>query len=206
VLVAGVVVGAGPFVEQGLDEAFGFAVCLRAAGAGVERLDRAAAAACFPLPLEVFAVVGQELFDRDAVLVVEAAAAVEEGERAGGCFVGVEGGVREAGVVVDADVEVVPAGLAAAAGEQAAVGVAGAFDAAEFLDVDVDELAGPVALVADDGFGGAGVEAGAAVAAQDRVHGRGGELELPADRVRPGLKPLPRPQHAPFDPRRRPRR
>src|SRR4029077_18522938 len=112
--------------------------------------------------------VGQELFDGDAVLVVEAAAGVEEVEGGGGCFVGGEGGGGGACVVVGADVEVVPACLAAAAGEQAAVGVAGAFDAAEFLDVDVHKLAGPVALVADDRFGGAGVEAGAAVAAEDR--------------------------------------
>jgi len=69
--------------------------------------------------LEVFAVVGQDGLDADLVLLVEALAVVEEAEGAVGCFVGVEGGVGESGVVVDADVEVVPAGLAFAAGEQA---------------------------------------------------------------------------------------
>jgi hypothetical protein len=57
VLVAGVDVGADPFFEEGLDEALGFAVCLRAADAGVERFDAAFAAAVFPGALEAFAVV-----------------------------------------------------------------------------------------------------------------------------------------------------
>jgi hypothetical protein len=170
VLVVGVVVGVGPFGEQGFDQAFGFAVCLRAAGAGVFGADRALPALLFPLPLEVFAVVGEDAFDRDLVVLVEAAAVVEEVEGGAGCFVGVEGGVGEPCVVVDADVEVVPAGLAAAAAEQAGVGVAGAFDAAEFFDVDVDELAGSLPFVADERFRCFLAEAGAAVAAEDRVH------------------------------------
>src|SRR5206468_6969948 len=129
-----------------------FAVCLRAAGAGVDRGDGALAAVVVPLALEVFAVVGEDGLDRELVVVVEAAAVVEEVEGGAGCFVRVEGGVGEAAVVVDADVEVVPAGLAFAAGEQAGAGVAGAFDAAEFLDVDVDELAWSLPLLADDRF------------------------------------------------------
>jgi hypothetical protein len=181
VLVCGVGVGADPAVEECLDEAFGFAVCLWAADAGVARGD----AALFPGALEAFAVVGEDLFDLDAVAAVEAAAAVEEVEGVGGCFGGVAGGVCEPCSVVDADEQVVPAGFAFGAVGQACVGVAGPLDAAEPFDVDVDQLAGPLPFVADHRLTHGWVEAGDAVAAEDRVHRRDRYAELPADRVRP---------------------
>jgi hypothetical protein len=65
----------------------------------------------------------------------------------------------------------------------AGVGVAAACDAAEFFDVDVDELAWPVAFVADDLLGLFCVQPGAAVAVQDRVHGRGCQAQLPGNVV-----------------------
>jgi len=101
---------------------------------------------------------------------VEAAAVVEEVEGGGGCFGGVAGGVGEPGFVVDADEQVVPAGFAFAAVGTARLGVAGPLDAAEPLGIDVDQLAGPQPLVADHRLTGSWLEAGDAVAAQDRVH------------------------------------
>jgi hypothetical protein len=93
----------------------------------------------------------------------------------------IEGGVQVAvaqdGLAVagapgrgDGGLEVVLAGLPAVDAPSAAVG-----DVAELLDVDVDQLAGPLALVAADGQPGTAVQvrqARAAVAAQDRVDGR----------------------------------
>ena len=66
---------------------------------------------------------------------------MEEGDGARGGFVGEELGEGEAGVVVDGDVEVLPAGAAdvialAVAGDA----VAGAHDAGELLDVEVEEF------------------------------------------------------------------
>jgi len=188
VLVAGVDVGADPFFEEGLDEAFCFAVCLGAADAGVERFDAAFAAAVFPGALEAFAVVGEDFFGLDPECLVEAAAVVEEVEGVGGCFLWVGGAVGEPCVVVDADEEVFPAGFAFGAVGPAGLWVAGPLDAPELLDVDVQELAGPFALVADHGLGRGRVEARGTVAAEDRVHGRGGQAELPADRVRSCLQ------------------
>ena len=75
------------------------------------------------------------------------------------------------GVVVDADEEVVPACFAFGAARPTGQGVAGAFDAAEPFNVDVDQLARSGALVAHDGLFRLGVEACLAVAAEDRVHG-----------------------------------
>ena len=71
VLVGVVDVGSDPFLEECLDEAFCFAVCLGAADAGVERFDAAFAAAVFPGALEAFAVVGEDFFGLDSVLAVE---------------------------------------------------------------------------------------------------------------------------------------
>jgi hypothetical protein len=150
--VGWVVVGSDPFVEQGADEAFGFAVCLGASDAGVAGCDAGVSAALFPAALEAFAVVGEDFLDGDAVLVVEALAVGEEVEGVGGRFGGVDAAVGEAAVVVDADEEVVPAGAALGAGGAAGGWVVGPADPAEFLDVDVDQLAGPVAFVADDRF------------------------------------------------------
>jgi len=150
VLVGVVGVGADPFVEECLDEAFGFAVCLRSADPCVAWGDPDVVAGLFPGALEAFAVVGEDLFDLDSVLAVEAAALVEEVERGDGCFGGVDVAVGEPGFVVDADEEVVPACFAFGAAGPAGPGVAGPLDAAKPLDVDVDQLAGPLALVAHD--------------------------------------------------------
>ena len=57
VAVVGVDVGAEPFVEERLDEAFGFAVCLGAADAGVAGCEADVAAAGLPAALEALAVV-----------------------------------------------------------------------------------------------------------------------------------------------------
>ena len=80
-LVAGVGVLVEAFVFEGADEAFGFAVGLRAADTGVAGGDRELGAVLVPAAFEAFAVVGEDFVDGDAVAFVEALAVVEEGER-----------------------------------------------------------------------------------------------------------------------------
>ena len=58
VLVCLVGVGPDPFVEQRLDQAFGFAVCLGSADPGVAWGDADGGAGLVPGALEAFAVVG----------------------------------------------------------------------------------------------------------------------------------------------------
>jgi hypothetical protein len=94
------------------------------------------------------------------VAAVERDGAAQKRDRAAGLLVAQDLGVGEAGGVVDGDVDVVPAGLATDApsgvGVGACVVLAGAGDAlagaaddpTEFLDVDVDQLAGPGAFIA----------------------------------------------------------
>ena len=64
-------------------------------------------------------------------------------------------------------------------------------DPAEFLAVDVDELARSLPLVADDlASSQPQLRLRAGVAAQDRVHGRGGNTGRPADHIRPSTTSL----------------
>jgi len=112
-----------------------------------ERVERGSVAA---------AVVGEQPLDGDAVPLVEGDGSTEEADDRGRALVGEDFGIGEAAVVVDADVDVLPAD--GVADDPVAVGAArvvvligatadafagAAADAAELLDVDVDELARP---------------------------------------------------------------
>src|SRR5581483_4668667 len=153
-----------PAVEQGADEAFCFSVCLRPVGSCAEVFDRKPAAGDRVDDAAVgAAVVGEDAFDGDAVALIEGDRAAEEGNSGGCFFVGEHLGVGEAAVVVDADVDALVADVVAAdtvtVGEARVVALAAlrleralarpAFNPAEPLDVDVDELARSGALVAD---------------------------------------------------------
>jgi hypothetical protein len=78
--------------------------------------------------------------------------ASKEGSRGGGSFVGEDFGIRQSGGIIDGDVNELPAGTAAALPAVACDAVADDLDAAQLLDVDVDELSGVVSLVATNGL------------------------------------------------------
>jgi len=70
----------------------------------------------------------------------------------------------------------------ALSGSVAGDAMAGAGEASEFLDVDMDHLAGSFALVAPDGLGRLeGLQAVEAVALEDAADGGGGEAGLGGD-------------------------
>jgi hypothetical protein len=105
--------------------------------------------------------------------------AAEEVCAGGGFLVGQDLGVGHAGVIVQGGVQ---EGVAAAVAVAAPFGAAQHFvpaairDAAQFLDVNVHQLAWVLAFVAADRLAGGAVAGGQdrhAVAAQDRVRGRG---------------------------------
>src|SRR5450432_1343122 len=111
-VVTGVVgPGIGPLAGDGLDEAFGLAVGLRAIGFGEEMFEAEFEAGGG----EEFgaiggAAIGEELLDGDAVSGVEAEGLVQSVEDAGGAFVREETSEGAARVVVDGDVETFDAG------------------------------------------------------------------------------------------------
>ncbi len=99
------------------------------------------------------AVVGHHARDGDAEAGVVGDGRFQEGGGAVGGLVGQDLAEGHAGVIVDADVDELPADAAAVAlsGSVAGHAVAGLFETAELLDVEVDHFAWRLALVADDG-------------------------------------------------------
>ena len=139
------------------------------------------------------AVVGQDPLDRDPVARVEAPGALEEGGRRRRRLVGQLLGVGQPAVVVDREVDPVPADAAVPVALTAGDPMTAArSDPAEHLGVEVDEFARPLALVADDWWPGLEpVEPAQALAPQDRVDRSAGEPGLPGEDVRadPQLAP-----------------
>src|SRR6188472_4586946 len=91
----------------------------------------------------------------------------------------------KAGVIVDRHVQVLPAGPRGPAGAVAGDAVSGPHDAAELLDVHVHELAGTLALVADDLLAWRRRrESRTAMAAEHGMHSRGRDPQGPPDHVR----------------------
>jgi hypothetical protein len=149
-VVAGVIrTGIGPLAGDGLNEAFGLAVGLRAIGFGEEMFEAEFVAGGG----EEFgaiggAAIGEELLDGDTVSGVEAEGLVQSVEDAGGAFVREETSEGEAGVIVDGDVETFEAGAWVALGTVAGGADAWATEATKLLDVEVEEFAGGAMLAA----------------------------------------------------------
>ena len=138
----------GPLAGDGLDEAFGLAICLRAIGFGEEVSE----AEFMARGSEDFgaisgAAIGEELLDGDAVSGVEAEGQVQSVEDALGAFVREKTSEGEAGVIIDGDVETFHAGAWVAEGAITGGAHAWAMEAAELLDVEVEEFAGRGAFV-----------------------------------------------------------
>ena len=127
--------------------------------------------------------VGQHAADLDAEMLVVGERGGEKRGGTGGRLVGVDLGEGHAGMVIHADMDVFPAG--AWTGVAAVVGhvVAGAAKPAEFLDIEVQQVAGMRMFVAANGrrrvAGGQSLESGAAEDATDgggRHMYRGGDV------------------------------
>ena len=147
--------GISPFSQRGLDEAFGFAVGLRGVRLNPDVLD----SELFASAGEGFGEVAATIVSHDAFNGNAEAPEVGDGgdqERDGAflLLVGEDLSTRYPGMVVDSDVDEFPACTLATAIARAATSdaVADAVEAAEFFDVEMDDFAGPLALVARVGF------------------------------------------------------
>ena len=164
--------GVGPFAEGSLDEALGLAV--GAGGVGpCEAVANAQAAASLAEGAGAVtgAVVGEEASDAYAERAIVGHGGVEELHGRAAALIGQDLGEGDAGMVVDGDVDELPAGGARASGLVAGNAVAGALEAAESFDVEMEQFAGSVVLVAANGGGGVEiaetVESGATEEAAD---------------------------------------
>src|SRR5262249_9333765 len=147
----GIGLGVGPFPERRLDEALGLAVGFGRVGPGADVLEAEVPASV--TEGEGFiatAVVGHNAGHSDAETFVISHGGPEEGNGAVGCLVRLDLGEGDAGMVVDADMDELPADAAAVAlaGSIAGGAMADTLETAEFFDVDVDHLAGRGSFVA----------------------------------------------------------
>ena len=171
--------GIGPFSQRGLDEAFGLAVGSGREGPGVAMSQTQLAAARIESPGAVASpVVGEYSPNSDAETTVVVGGCGEKGGRTGGGFVRVELREGDAGVVVDTDVDVFPSGALCTLSSVVGHPVTGPVEAAEFLDVEMQQVARVRVFIAADGRRRIeGAEAGNPRAAKHPTDGGGRDPE-----------------------------
>ena len=178
-------VGAGvcPFAEGGLDEAFRLPVRAWRIGSRVEVPQPETCATLLEHARAVSpAVVSHHPGDVDAEVAEVGDGGAEEDGDGGAGLVRMDLGEADAGVVVDADVHVVPAGPGRALAAVSGDGVAGLLEAREFLDVQVEQFTGMLPLVAPDRRGRLeGVEPVEPCPAQDPADGGGRDPHGPCN-------------------------
>ena len=151
-LGAGVGASVSPFSQSGLDEAFGLAVGARRVRAGKAMADAETMASIAEEPRAIArAVVGQQTTNVDAEGAVVSDRSMEESHGGVAAFIGQDLREGEAGVVVDGDVNELPAGAATALGLVGGNAMTGAEEAAELLDVEMQQIAGAGMFVAAHG-------------------------------------------------------
>src|SRR5687768_18416801 len=100
------------------------------------------------------AVVGEELLGDDAQAPVVREGAPQEGGAGDAALVGEDLGVEEPRRIIDRDVDVLPASAHRAVAPVAGDAMTNPRDSAQFLDVEVDQLARALPLITDNGRSG----------------------------------------------------
>jgi hypothetical protein len=151
VAAGAVAAGVGPFPGEGLYEAFGLSICLRPIRSR-EDVFNAEVAAGIPEAMRSVrrAVVGEDRIDLDPMEGIEADHLLQGADNAGDLLVGVDAGEAEARVVIDRHVKGFYAGADAAVLAVARSADSWLEEAAQLLDVEVDELAGRLPFISDD--------------------------------------------------------
>src|SRR3979411_1486698 len=140
----------GPLPERGLDEALGLAIGFWSIGLGADVLDaQVPAGVTEGEGFVTTAVIGHDAGNGDAEAFVVSHGRLEEGSGTIGLLVGLDLGERDAGVIVDADVDELPADAAtvALAGPITGHAVTDLVETAKLFDIDVDHFAGSGTLI-----------------------------------------------------------
>ena len=138
-----------PLTQGGLNESFRLAVCPCTVGFGPQLPD-AGFSNGFSKQLRAVGrtVVGHDALDLDAVAGIPGQRPFEKGRR----ILAAEGGkhfdISEARSIVDGDIQMIPADPAFAASAVAGDPVSDAVDLAQAFDIDLDQLARSLALIA----------------------------------------------------------
>ena len=151
-LVRGVVrTRISPLAGEGLDEAFGFAVGLRAIGSGEEMAEaQLVAGSGEELGAISGTAVGEDALDGDAMILVEGDGLLQGGHDAGDFFIGKEGGKSDSGMIINGDVKGLDARAWVAVGAVAGGADAGLKKTAKLFNIKMKEFAGGGAFVAED--------------------------------------------------------
>ena len=155
-LVGGpVCTGIGAFPEGGLDEALCFVVGSGRVGLGADVLDTQFAAGVLERAgFVAAAIIGHDALNPDAHASVPGDGRLEEGDCAHRLFVGMDPGERQPGMVVDGDMDELPArggsvvALIALPVPACGDAVADPIESAQLFDVQMDHLAGVLSFIA----------------------------------------------------------
>src|SRR5437867_2441579 len=144
-----VMANVGPLAQSGLDEAFSLAVGARSVRTGEAVLDaELEAGGAEEAGAIAGAVVSEQAANADAVLGIEGDGGAQEGDGGLALLVGEDAGEGEAGVIVDGDVQSLPAGELRAAAPTAIAANGDLLIAGHALDVEMEQIAGSGMLVA----------------------------------------------------------
>jgi hypothetical protein len=145
--------GISPLAGDGLNEAFGLAIGLGSIRSGEEMFEaELPAGGSKEFGTISRAAVGEHALDRYAVSRVKGNGLLQSVEDAGSFFVREEAGEGQTGVVVDGDMERLEAGAGVALRAVAGGAHAGLGEATQLLDVEVEELAGPITFITPSGW------------------------------------------------------
>ena len=127
--------GISPLADDGLDEAFGFAIGLRAIRSGDEMFDPQLTASGGEESGAVGrAAIGEEALNGDAMSLIELDGLMESVEDAGDGFVRQQTGESQAGMIVNGDMQAFDSGVAITNGAIAGGADAGTCETAQFLE------------------------------------------------------------------------
>src|ERR1700730_8594063 len=147
--------GVGPLPEAGLDEALGLAVGPGRVRLSAQMTDLELCAGVSEGMRDVRRpIVGHDALDAYAAALEVGDGRFEEGGRGITAFIGSDAGERQAGVVVDGDVDVLPAGLAKGTAVIARDAMPYARDSAEFFRIKMQQLTGTLTLIATNRWAG----------------------------------------------------
>src|SRR4029453_16295400 len=180
----------GPTPVQRLHEGLRLPVRLRPSRARVAASEAELEAGLAPGARAVtVAVVGEDALDDDSPPAIPSDGPTQEGQALTRPLAREQLRVGKARVVVDRHLQVLPAGRTASLADVVPEHtLAERPEAAELLDVDVQELARALALVALNGATRRSRQPGGAVAREDLPNGGCGDSELGADHKRPCLR------------------
>ncbi len=154
----GVAACVGPFAEQRLNQSLGFPVCAGPVDPRVAALDFEACRGLLPGSSVVgLRIVGEHTLDDDPVRLIPGGGPLEEPTTAFGVLSGKQLGIGQTRVIVDGNVQVLPADPPVAvgpAGVRAERALAWLPKTTEFLRVDVQQLAWPLPFLPACAAGG----------------------------------------------------